>query len=49
MTLSGNQYPVLAEEGAGVGAADQVRAHPQISGLSRVKLPPAGEMPGWFG
>jgi hypothetical protein len=26
-----------------------VQAHPQIKSLSVVKLPPAGEMPAWFG
>ena len=30
-------------------ALKEVRAHPQISSLSVVKLPPAGEMPVWFG
>jgi D-3-phosphoglycerate dehydrogenase len=30
-------------------AVAEVRAHPQISSLSVVKLPPAGEMPRWFG
>jgi D-3-phosphoglycerate dehydrogenase / 2-oxoglutarate reductase len=30
-------------------ALQEVRAHPQISSLSVVKLPPAGEMPVWFG
>jgi len=30
-------------------ALREVRAHPQISSLSVVKLPPAGEMPAWFG
>jgi D-3-phosphoglycerate dehydrogenase len=30
-------------------ALKEVRSHPQISSLSVVKLPPAGEMPGWFG
>jgi len=30
-------------------ALKEVRAHPQISSLSVVKLPPAGEMPAWFG
>jgi D-3-phosphoglycerate dehydrogenase len=30
-------------------ALQEVRAHPQISSLSVVKLPPAGEMPAWFG
>jgi D-3-phosphoglycerate dehydrogenase len=30
-------------------ALREVRAHPQISSLSVVKLPPAGEMPVWFG
>jgi len=30
-------------------ALAEVRAHPQISSLSVVKLPPAGEMPAWFG
>lgn len=30
-------------------ALSEVRAHPQISSLSVVKLPPAGEMPAWFG
>ncbi len=30
-------------------ALKEVRAHPQISSLSVVKLPPAGEMPPWFG
>ncbi|HYV39158.1 MAG TPA: phosphoglycerate dehydrogenase [Gemmataceae bacterium] len=30
-------------------ALKEVRAHPQISSLSVVKLPKAGEMPGWFG
>ncbi|HEV3119205.1 MAG TPA: phosphoglycerate dehydrogenase [Gemmataceae bacterium] len=30
-------------------AIKEVRAHPQISSLSVVKLPPAGEMPVWFG
>ena len=29
-------------------AVAEVR-HPQISSLSVVKLPPAGEMPAWFG
>jgi hypothetical protein len=29
-------------------ALQEVRAHPQISSLSVVKLPPAGEMPKWF-
>ena len=29
-------------------ALHEVRAHPQISSLSVVKLPPAGEMPAWF-
>jgi D-3-phosphoglycerate dehydrogenase len=29
-------------------ALKEVRAHPQISSLSVVKLPPAGEMPAWF-
>jgi D-3-phosphoglycerate dehydrogenase len=30
-------------------ALTEVRAHPQISSLSVVKLPPAGEMPAWLG
>jgi D-3-phosphoglycerate dehydrogenase len=30
-------------------AITEVRAHPQISSLSVVKLPRAGEMPAWFG
>jgi D-3-phosphoglycerate dehydrogenase len=30
-------------------ALSEVRAHPQISSLSVVKLPPAGVMPAWFG
>jgi D-3-phosphoglycerate dehydrogenase len=30
-------------------ALREVRAHPQISSLSLVKLPRAGEMPAWFG
>ncbi len=30
-------------------AIKEVRAHPQISSLHVVKLPPAGEMPPWFG
>ncbi len=30
-------------------ALQEVRAHPQISSLSVVKLPPAGAMPKWFG
>jgi len=30
-------------------ALAEVRAHPQISSLSVVKLPPAGQMPAWFG
>jgi D-3-phosphoglycerate dehydrogenase len=30
-------------------ALKEVRAHPQISSLSVVRLPPAGEMPAWFG
>ncbi len=30
-------------------ALKEVRNHPQISSLSVVKLPPAGEMPAWFG
>jgi D-3-phosphoglycerate dehydrogenase len=30
-------------------ALKEVREHPQISSLSVVKLPPAGEMPVWFG
>ena len=30
-------------------AIKEVQAHPQISSLSVVKLPPAGEMPAWFG
>jgi len=30
-------------------ALSEVRNHPQISSLSVVKLPPAGEMPAWFG
>ncbi|MCI0459777.1 MAG: phosphoglycerate dehydrogenase [Gemmataceae bacterium] len=30
-------------------ALREVRTHPQISSLSVVKLPPAGEMPAWFG
>jgi D-3-phosphoglycerate dehydrogenase len=30
-------------------AIREVRSHPQISGVSVVKLPPAGEMPAWFG
>jgi D-3-phosphoglycerate dehydrogenase len=30
-------------------AIREVRAHPQISSLSVVKLPPAGQMPAWFG
>jgi D-3-phosphoglycerate dehydrogenase len=30
-------------------ALKEVRAHPKISSLSVVKLPPAGEMPVWFG
>lgn len=29
-------------------ALKEVRAHPQISSLSVVRLPPAGEMPAWF-
>jgi D-3-phosphoglycerate dehydrogenase len=29
-------------------ALNEVRAHPQISSLSVVKLPLAGEMPAWF-
>jgi D-3-phosphoglycerate dehydrogenase len=30
-------------------AVHEVRRHPQISSLSIVRLPPAGEMPAWFG
>ncbi|MBI3410692.1 MAG: phosphoglycerate dehydrogenase [Planctomycetes bacterium] len=30
-------------------ALDEVRAHPQISSLSVVRLPAVGEMPAWFG
>jgi D-3-phosphoglycerate dehydrogenase / 2-oxoglutarate reductase len=30
-------------------ALKEVRAHPKISSLSVVKLPPAGQMPVWFG
>ena len=30
-------------------ALAEVKAHPQISSLSVVKLPPAGELPGWLG
>ena len=30
-------------------ALDEVRAHSKITSLSVVKLPPAGEMPPWFG
>jgi D-3-phosphoglycerate dehydrogenase len=30
-------------------ALREVRAHPQISSLSVVRLPPAGQMPPWFG
>src|SRR5437660_5274877 len=30
-------------------ALKEVRSHPQISSLSVVKLPPAGQMPAWFG
>jgi D-3-phosphoglycerate dehydrogenase len=30
-------------------ALTEVRAHPQISSLSVVKLPPVGEMPAWLG
>jgi D-3-phosphoglycerate dehydrogenase len=30
-------------------ALKEVRAHPQISSLSVVKLPPAGQTPPWFG
>jgi len=30
-------------------ALKEVRQHPQISSLSIVKLPPAGQMPAWFG
>ncbi|HYT91237.1 MAG TPA: phosphoglycerate dehydrogenase [Gemmataceae bacterium] len=30
-------------------ALKEVRQHPQISSLSMVKLPPAGQMPAWFG
>jgi D-3-phosphoglycerate dehydrogenase len=30
-------------------ALREVRAHPQISSLSVVKLPPVGQMPPWFG
>jgi D-3-phosphoglycerate dehydrogenase len=30
-------------------ALKEVREHPQISSLCVVKLPPAGEMPAWFG
>src|SRR5207244_4877365 len=30
-------------------ALREVRAHPKISSVSIVKLPPAGQMPPWFG
>jgi D-3-phosphoglycerate dehydrogenase len=30
-------------------ALKEVRTHPQITNLSVVKLPPAGQMPPWFG
>src|SRR5205814_9353083 len=30
-------------------ALQEVRAHSKITSLSVVKLPPAGEMPAWFG
>ena len=30
-------------------AIKEVRSHPQISSVSVVKLPPAGQMPAWFG
>jgi len=30
-------------------AIDEVKAHPRITSLSVVKLPPAGQMPAWFG
>ena len=30
-------------------ALKEVKAHPQISSIGVVKLPPAGEMPAWFG
>jgi D-3-phosphoglycerate dehydrogenase len=32
-----------------LAALDEVRAHAKITSLSVVKLPPAGEMPPWFG
>jgi len=30
-------------------AIREVRSHPQISNVAVVKLPPAGQMPVWFG
>jgi D-3-phosphoglycerate dehydrogenase len=30
-------------------ALKEVHAHPQISSVSVVKLPPAGQLPPWFG
>jgi D-3-phosphoglycerate dehydrogenase len=30
-------------------AIAEVKKHPQVSSVSVVKLPPAGQMPGWFG
>jgi D-3-phosphoglycerate dehydrogenase len=30
-------------------ALEEVRAHPQISSTCVVKLPPAGQLPPWFG
>ena len=30
-------------------AIAEVKKHPQVSSVSVVKLPPAGEMPAWFG
>jgi D-3-phosphoglycerate dehydrogenase len=30
-------------------ALKEVRSHPQIDNVSVVKLPPAGQLPPWFG
>ena len=49
-TQGGEAIAVLNLDGApSEDALKEVRAHPAISSVSVVKLPPAGQTPPWFG
>ena len=41
--------PLLAYGPPPEAAVAEVRAHPRIESVTVVRLPPAGELPGWLG